>query len=59
MYPDLVGAYWTGSLTLKISFNISDTHQIHSKINYKGISIYRVRSGKIVEIWHVIDGLTV
>lgn len=57
-YPDLVGASWKGSLTPKISSEGSDTHQTRKKINYRGVSIYRVRSGKMVETWHVIDGLT-
>jgi hypothetical protein len=26
------------------------------KINYRGISIYRIQNGKMVETWHVVDG---
>jgi predicted SnoaL-like aldol condensation-catalyzing enzyme len=26
-------------------------------INYKGISIYRIQNNKMVETWHVVDGL--
>jgi predicted ester cyclase len=56
-YPDLVGAYWKGSLTPKVTSADSDTQQTRKKINYRGISIYRIRNGKMVETWHVIDGL--
>ena len=56
-YPDLVGAYWKGSLTSKMSSNDSDAHQTRRKIDYRGISIYRLRNGKMLETWHVIDGL--
>jgi predicted ester cyclase len=55
--PDLVGAYWKGSLTPKATAADSDTQQTRKKINYRGISIYRIRNGKMVETWHVIDGL--
>jgi predicted SnoaL-like aldol condensation-catalyzing enzyme len=54
-YPDLVGAYWKGSLTTKMSY--SDTIETNKTISYRGISIYRVQYGKMVETWHVIDGL--
>jgi predicted ester cyclase len=54
-YPDPVGAYWKGSLTPKAIF--SDTQQTNKIINYRGVSIYRIRNGKIVETWHVFDGL--
>jgi ketosteroid isomerase-like protein len=55
-YPDLVGAYWKGSLTPKKS--TSDTsQQINKIINYRGVSIYRIHNGKMVETWHVVDGL--
>ena len=54
-YPDLVGAYWKGSLTSKKS--TSDTHQTNKIINYRGVSIYRIQNGKMVETWHVVDGL--
>jgi C-1 hydroxylase len=56
-YPDLVGTYWKGSLTLKASSNGFDTHQTRRIINYRGLSIYRIRNGKMVETWHVFDGL--
>lgn len=56
-YPDLVGAYWKGSLTPKATSSDSDTKQARKKINYRGISIYRIQNGKMVETWHVIDGL--
>ncbi len=26
-------------------------------INYRGVSIYRIQNGKMIETWHVIDGL--
>jgi predicted ester cyclase len=54
-YPDLVGAYWKGSLTPKTTS--SDTQQISKRVNYKGISMYRIQNGKMVETWHVVDGL--
>jgi predicted ester cyclase len=52
-YPDLVGAYWKGSLTPK---STPDTHQTNKIINIRGVSIYRIENGKMVETWHVIDG---
>lgn len=54
-YPDLVGTYWKGSLKPKADF--SDTQQTSKIINYRGISIYRIQNGKMVETWHVVDGL--
>ena len=54
-YPDLVGAYWKGSLTPKAIY--SDTKQTNKIISYRGVSIYRVQNGKIAETWHVFDGL--
>ncbi len=54
-YPDLVGTYWKGSLTPKAIY--SDTQQTNRIINYRGISIYRIQNGKIIETWHVFDGL--
>jgi predicted SnoaL-like aldol condensation-catalyzing enzyme len=48
-YPDLVGAYWKGSLRPK---STSDTHQSNEK---SGVSIYRIQNGKMVETWHVVD----
>jgi predicted ester cyclase len=54
-YPDLVGAYWKGSLTPKAIY--SDTKQTNKIISYRGISIYRIQNGKIIETWHVFDGL--
>ena len=53
-YPDLVGAYWKGSLTPK---SIPDNQQTNKTINYRGVSIYRIQNGKMVETWHVVDGL--
>ena len=53
--PDLVGAYWKGSLTPKSTS--SDTQQTNKKINYRGVGIYRIQNGKMIETWHVIDGL--
>ena len=50
-YPDLVGAYWKGTLTPKAT-----SAQTLKKINYRGISIYRIQNGKMVETWHVVDG---
>ena len=52
-YPDLVGAYWKGSLTTKL---ISDTQQTSKIIDVRGISIYRIQNGNMVETWHVVDG---
>jgi hypothetical protein len=52
-YPDLVGTYWKGSLTLK---STSYTQQPNKIINYRGVSIYRIQNGKMVETWHVVDG---
>jgi predicted ester cyclase len=54
-YPDLVGAYWKGSLTTKTTY--SDTPETNKPISYKGISIYRIQNGKMAETWHVFDGL--
>jgi predicted ester cyclase len=54
-YPDLVGTYWKGSLTPKATS--SDTQQTNKIINYRGVSIYRIQNGKMVETWHVVDGL--
>jgi predicted ester cyclase len=54
-YPDLVGAYWKGSLTPKATS--SDTQQANKIISYRGVSIYRIQNGKMVETWHVVDGL--
>ena len=53
-YPDLVGAYWKGSVTSEAS--TSDTHQTNKIINYRGVGIYRIQNGKMVETWHVVDG---
>jgi predicted ester cyclase len=55
-YPDLVGAYWKGSLTPK---STSDTQQTNKIINYRGVSIYRIQNEKMIEPWHVVDGLPV
>jgi hypothetical protein len=52
-YPNLVGAYWKGTLTLK---ETAHTEQSRKKINYRGISIYRIQNGKMIETWHVVDG---
>ena len=54
-YPDLVGAYWKGSLIPKAIY--SDTKQTNKIISYRGVSIYRIQNGKIIETWHVFDGL--
>ena len=51
-YTDLVGAYWKGSLTPK---STSDTQQSNETINVRGVSIYRIQNGKMVETWHVVD----
>ena len=53
--PDLVGTYWKGSLTPKAS--PSDGSHINKIINFRGLSIYRIQNGKMIETWHVIDGL--
>jgi predicted ester cyclase len=52
-YPDLVGTYWKGSLTIKATSDIPQTNRI---ITYRGVSIYRIQNGKMVETWHVVDG---
>jgi ketosteroid isomerase-like protein len=44
-----------GSLTPKATS--SDTQQTNKIINYRGVSIYRIQNGKMVETWHVFDGL--
>jgi predicted ester cyclase len=54
-YPDLVGTYWKGTLIPKATF--SDTQQTNKIISYRGVSIYRIQNGKMVETWHVFDGL--
>jgi predicted ester cyclase len=53
-YPDLVGAYWKGTLIPKAT---SNNQQAEKTINYRGISIYRIQNNKMVETWHVVDGL--
>jgi predicted ester cyclase len=53
-YPDLVGVYWKGSLTPNKT--TSETLQSSKIINYRGMSIYRIHNGKMVEMWHVIEG---
>ena len=53
-YPDLVGAYWKGTLTPKATSAL--IQQTMKKINYRGISIYRIQNGKMIETWHVVDG---
>ena len=55
-YPDLVGTYWKGSLTPKKSTS-DNPQQTNKIINYRGVSIYRIQNGKMVETWHVFDGL--
>jgi predicted SnoaL-like aldol condensation-catalyzing enzyme len=41
-------------LTPKAAY--AHTQQTMKKINYRGISIYRIQNGKMVETWHVVDG---
>ena len=53
-YPDLVGAYWKGTLTPKAT---SSGTQQTNKTMVRGISIYRIQNGKMVETWHVVDRL--
>ena len=53
-YPDLVGTYWKGSLTP--NGTTSETLKSSKIINYRGMSIYRIQNGKMVEMWHVIEG---
>jgi predicted ester cyclase len=53
-YPDLVGAYWKGTCTPKVTY--AHTQQTRKKFNYRGISIYRIQNGKMIETWHVVDG---
>jgi predicted SnoaL-like aldol condensation-catalyzing enzyme len=33
----------------------SNNQQTEKKINYRGISIYRIQNNKMVETWHVVD----
>jgi len=35
----------------------SNNQQAEKIINYRGISIYRIQNNKMVETWHVVDGL--
>ena len=51
-YPNLVGTYWKGTLIPK---STSNNQQAEKKINYRGISIYRIQNNKMVETWQVID----
>jgi predicted ester cyclase len=53
-YPDLVGTYWKGSLTPKVT--APETLQSSKIIEYRGVSIYRIQNGKMAETWHVVDG---
>jgi predicted ester cyclase len=53
-YPDLVGTYWKGSLTPNAT--TSETLKSSKIINYRGMSIYRIQNGKMMEMWHVIEG---
>jgi predicted ester cyclase len=53
-YPDLVGVYWKGSL--RPNATSSEILQSSKIINYRGVSIYRLQNGKMVEMWHVIEG---
>jgi hypothetical protein len=53
-YPDLVGVYWKGTLLPKATS--APAQQEREKLNYKGISIYRIQNGKMIETWHVVDG---
>ena len=53
-YPDLVGTYWKGTLTPK---SASNNQQAEKIINYRGISMHHIQNSKMVETWHVIDGL--
>jgi predicted SnoaL-like aldol condensation-catalyzing enzyme len=53
-YPDLVGTHWKGTLTPKATTNNQQAEKI---INYRGVSIYRFQNNKMVETWHVIDGM--
>ena len=47
--------YWKGSLIPKAIY--SDIKQTNKIISYRGVSIYRIQNGKIIETWHVFDGL--
>jgi hypothetical protein len=53
-YPDLVGTYWKGSLTPNAT--TSETLKSSKIINYREMSIYRIQNGKMMEMWHVIEG---
>jgi hypothetical protein len=52
-YSDLVSAYWKGSLTSEAS--TSDTIQTNKIINHRGVGIYRIQNGKMVETCRVVD----
>jgi hypothetical protein len=52
----VVGTYWKGSLTPEKSTS-DNPQQTNKIINYRGVSIYRIQNGKMVETWHVVDGL--
>ena len=51
--PDLVGAYWKGSLMPKATS--SDTQQTNKIVNTRGISIYRIQNGKMAETWPIMS----
>jgi hypothetical protein len=35
----------------------SNNKQAEKIIDYRGISIYRIQNNKMVETWHMVDGL--
>jgi len=35
----------------------SDTQQTSKIIDVRGVSIYRIQNGKMVETWHVVDSV--
>jgi len=49
--PDLVGAYCNGLLTPKASPPDSPNN------DFRGVSIYRIQNGKMVQTRHVTDSL--
>ena len=54
-YPDLVGTYWKGSLTPNVT--TSETLQSTKIIEYRGASMHGIQNGKMIETWHVVEGV--
>jgi hypothetical protein len=43
--------------TIYVSGQLSHGDGANSSVLERGISIYRIQNGKMVETWHVVDGL--